>query len=289
MWPIFVLTALAANPTGDCCAGEQQTITKPNQAGTLVADSDNFEVRCHAGSCDAQLVAQRCEEWREHLCRKWLGDADAADWSPRCTVVVHARRETYLSAVGSGAIRSFGSSWIDIQNRKVAVRRIDLLIDAQGRIAALGHELTHVVIADAFPDKPPPSWAGEGMALLADSETKRAAHARDAAAAHAVRRSFRCAELLALDGYPTADRIPAFYGQSAALVAALTEVAEPRLFVDFLLAAETKGYDQALRETYDIAGVSELEQLAQGAAPRSRSSKKRLAASEPAGGDAVGQ
>jgi hypothetical protein len=123
-------------------------------------------------------MARTCEAWRDHLRCQWLDTTDEQRWTPRCIVVVHADRASYLAAVGRGGERSFGSTWIDTQEDRVSGRRIDLLTDQQGTITALGHELAHVVVADAFGGKQPPPWANEGIALLSDSTDKQARHGK---------------------------------------------------------------------------------------------------------------
>jgi hypothetical protein len=279
MWPVLVVAILAADPVCECASAECQTLAVRGVSGSaLSAASQNFQVHCHPGCCDARQLAEVCEQWRDHLRKKWLDEQSPTYWSPRCVVVAHARRETYIAAIGRGGSQSFGSTWIDTKQNQIAGRRVDLLMDGEARLSALGHELTHVVVADAFPGKQPPPWANEGMALLADSAAKQAAHDRDLTAARQARTDFHCAELMALEGYPNSDRIPAFYGQSAALVRLLAETGEPASFVQFLKSAEQNGYDRALRDTYGIAGARELQQLSLDGAARRRPPRAAVAA-----------
>ena len=281
MWSIVVLSILSAEPDCNCLRDAGVEANSRTVTGTSrVATSENFEVQCHVGCCDARQLARTCEQWRDHLRNKWLGSQQQETWSPRCVVAVHAQRETYLAAVGRGGSQSYGSTWIDSRGKQISARRVDLLIDRQGRLSALGHELTHVVVADAFPGQQPPSWANEGMALLADSAVKQEAHARDVVAARRAGLSFHCAELLTLEGYPAAERIPAFYGQSAALVGILTKAGNPSDFVSFLRLADAKGHDQALRDVYGIADAGELEQMCQSGQTRRPANLVQVAARE---------
>lgn len=265
MWPALVLSILSASPSCDCSTNSAAWATGGISGTAHAAQSPNFDVHCHPGCCDARQLAQTCEKWRDYLRDKWLAQPrqqqPAERWSPRCVIVAHCRRETYLAAVGPGGNRSFGSTWIDTRGKRISARRVDLFMDREGRLSALGHELTHVVMADAFPGEQPPSWANEGMALLADSAKKREDHAQDVTAAYRNQTAFHCAELLVMDGYPSSDRIPAFYGQSLALVELLAETGEPCEFVSFLQTAKEQGYDRALRDVYGISGASELQQL----------------------------
>ena len=119
--------------------------------------------------------------------------------------------------------------------------------------------MTHVVLADWLDGRQPPRWADEGMAILADSHEKQMLHERDLSHGFAQGTAFRVTELLTIDGYPTAQRIPAFYGQSASLTACLALRDDPARFVEFLRRSLDSGYDQALRDIYHIDNVAELE------------------------------
>jgi hypothetical protein len=266
MWQAAVFFVWAASPPGACCGpancnhsaiGGPQT---PQVSGSArVGDSDNFHIVSYAAACDAQKTALCCESWRQYLETKWLGDEAGVTWTPRCDVVIHARRETYAAAIGRGGEQSFGSSLIDFQAGRVSKRRIDLLIDSQGKISALGHELTHVVVADAFPGTRPPAWANEGAAVLADSVDKQRLHARDLDQSVRHQAAFHSAELMQMADYPPPHRIAAFYGQSASLTAFLAHVGGSDKFVPFLKQASKHGYDHALRECYAIQGVTDLQ------------------------------
>jgi hypothetical protein len=229
----------------------------PHSAARASAQTKNFDVHCSQTHIDARQVAESCEAWRTHLQQKWLGDTDRAAWSPRCVVVVHGRREAYQAAIGRGASRSFGSTLIDGSGDHITHRRIDLLVDAGGVLSALGHELTHVVLADAL-GRNPPLWAGEGIAILADAAEKQRRHRRDLDQSVHSQTAFHCAELTQLATYPAAHRVPVFYGQSAALVDLLSQCGGPESVVPFLRRAADVGYDQALRETYGIADLAAL-------------------------------
>jgi len=230
----------------------------PSESARLYR-TENFLVESMSASCDAPAMADSCESWRKRLQAKWLGSETAATWSPPCKVVVHGRRETYRAAVGPGSDQSFGSSWIDSREGRILGRRIDLLIDGQGAVSALGHELTHAVMADAFPGKAPPAWANEGAAVLADSHDKQRLHKRDLDASFRRQTAFHCAELLALNHYPAPHRIPAFYGQSASIIAFLGEVGGSEKLVPFIKDAADQGYDRALKEHYGIQGIADLQ------------------------------
>lgn len=267
MWLAFVCVVLSADETTAsplttrCCerptAGKTDSIAISGSA--RVADSANFRVESRCAGCDARLVAKRCEQWRAHLQAKWLSDAVVSTWNPRCLVVIHGRRDSYSAAIGRGGEQSFGSSFVNSQGDRISDRRIDLLIDPKGTLSALGHELTHMVIADAFPGSQPPAWANEGAAVLADSTEKQQLHKRDLDRSVRHQAAFHCAELILMSEYPSPDRTAAFYGQSASLAAFLSQVGGPEKFVPFLKQARECGYDSALRKSYGIQGMAELQ------------------------------
>ncbi len=269
MWLGIVCAVLAAGPaTATRLPGPvlHQPRIEPAtsavvQGSARAAESANFQIESRAAGFDARQIASSCEQWRSHLQAKWLGGPAESSWNPRCQLVIHARRESYCAAIGRGGEASFGSSWFDAQGAVITARRIDLLVDASGALSALGHELTHVVLADAFAGRQPPPWASEGIAVLADSAGKQSLHARDLASGFPAQTVFPCAELLQLNSYPAAHRIPAFYGQSASLVAWLSRRGGSATLIPFLKAAEEVGYDKALQDNYDLNGVGELHRL----------------------------
>jgi hypothetical protein len=265
MWPALALVVLAGDSTSIGCCNDrccQQTTAQPSNSSHVTgtsrsAESKNFQVQSHA-RYDARAVARSCEEWRDHLQAKWLGNESSGPWTPRCLVVIHSRREAYQAAIGRGLDQSYGSSLVDSQNERISQRRIDLLVDPQGALSAFAHELTHVVLADAFEGSQPPLWANEGIAILSDSAEKQRLHQRDLQNSVRQQTCFHCGELTKLAGYPPANRIPAFYGQSASLVSMLTQLGGSERVVPFLKSAATQGYDKALQETYGIEGLPGL-------------------------------
>lgn len=66
-------------------------------------------------------------------------------------------------------------------------------------------------------------------------------------------------DVLHLDRFTGPHQVPAFYGQSLSLVEYLAARSEPHHVVDFAETAADRGYDQALRQHYDIRNVAMLE------------------------------
>jgi hypothetical protein len=263
VWLTWTLLALATTPTGEDFAVD----------GTATqAESANFVVVNYAAGQDARQIAAHCERWKAKLQTFWCGATPEEPWSPKCQIVLHAGRSQYLSVVGIGGAQTYGSSLLDFgRDKRVSQRQIDLRGDDPLGLAALPHEMTHVILADLLDARQPPRWADEGMATLADTHDKQLLHERDLAAGLASRTAFRVGELMSIDTYPHPTRIAAFYGQSVSLTAFLALRDDPAKFVEFLRRGMDRGYDRALREVYAIAGVTHLERLWQEERTASRS------------------
>jgi hypothetical protein len=241
--------------------GTPDEVRAPVSGTAQRAECANCRIACHSPAIDTRSIAQECEAWRSKLLATWRPNEEVGPWTVKCQIVIHASRASYVAAVGRGGQSSFGSTWIDFAGPAVAKRRIDLLPDLEGQLSALGHEMTHVVVADCFGGKQLPRWADEGMAILADHPHKRQLHQRDLQAGLAQQQAFSCAELLTMEDYPSASRIPAFYGQSASVVALLCRRKPPAEFLKYVRRSLQVGNSTALHETYGLSGLHELEQL----------------------------
>src|SRR5664279_1917675 len=191
----------------------------------LIEETENFSIcRPVHYRYDADTGAA-LEKARAELQEAWLPNVAAKAWKPKCQIVLHGSSAAYLQAVGRGAASTTGSALVDFDKDRIATRKIDIRGDrADWFDAALTHELTHVVLADRFIAVAIPHWADEGMAILADTPAKRDRHAVDLHAAVGAGAHFPLAEMLTLGGYPQAQRMGAFYGQSASLVSYLTTI-----------------------------------------------------------------
>lgn len=220
----------------------------------------------------ANRVAAACEQQRSELQMFWSSAERAATneknllsipecWPTRCEVVVHPTQTQYAAAVGPGGGQSFGASYWRLERGQIAQRRIDLRSDQRDPcIAALPHELTHLVLADHFPARPLPRWLDEGIAILADPLSKQHGHENDWLVAKQQATSFRLVELLEQQQYPPAERVQAFYGQSAAMVRDLLSRKSPAELLRFIETAQHRGYDLALREHYGLENLSRWEE-----------------------------
>jgi hypothetical protein len=228
-------------------------------SGWNILETANFRFCCRGPLAVSAQIVKATESLRLELAEQWLADADPEGWKPKCDIVLHSTSDAYLKAVPGGGA-TVGCSLINTEGGQITGRRIDIRADQAGWFgAALAHELTHIVLADMFPDGRLPAWADEGMAVLADPGVKQNAHLRDLRSAHTQRQTFRLVELFALDGYPSSERQAAFYGQSANLVRYLVNRGTPDQFVRFVRSAADDGYEAAVREVYGLRGVHDLE------------------------------
>ncbi len=223
-------------------------------------ETANLRILNYGPHAVTREVAEGCEIARQQLARKWLGGSVQPNrWNPKCDIVVHPTEDAYLREVGRGAGNTVASSLIDRKHGKIALRRIDVRsTQSNWQTAALGHELTHVVLADRFPARALPRWVDEGAAILADSIEKQSLHRKDLQGAVAGRTEFRLLELITLANYPDAKHWGTFYGQSASLVEFLVSQAGEERFIEFVETALELGYEPALTQVYRF-GIPELE------------------------------
>lgn len=242
-------------------SSEQQACSTKTSGDWTICESANFRFCCRGSSTASHETVLKAERLKHRLAEKWLAeefDAEAR-WTPKCDIILHASLASYLRAVPGGD-QTVGSSLIETDRGRIITRRIDIRADRPGWFsAALGHELTHVVLADAFPGSQVPHWADEGMAVMADPTSKQDAHFEDLRYAQMSRSTLRLVELLALEGYPQPHQQAAFYGQSASVVRYLVERDSAARFLNFVRVAEEQGYEQALRSEYQISGIRDLE------------------------------
>jgi len=234
--------------------------TKTYQSqGWLVQESNTFRVFCMPDLPEAKRLPEACETLRRQLQDTWFGAA-AADWSPRCDVVVHASVAGYVRELGAGSRNSSGCATLDIKRGAVIKRRIDLRADADDwLISALPHELTHIILAEKFTDQQIPRWADEGMAILTEPVARQAVRRKAMQRAVARATRYSAQELTSIRDYPQGDGRDAFYGQSASLVAYLIERDSPERFLEFVKLGQKHGFERALTEIYRINSLAELD------------------------------
>lgn len=256
-----ILSSMLPGPSGHLCffvlAAEGSA---ENSADELRAESAHFVVASYRGGPSAWDVASRCETIWTRLRRDCLGRAEAMAWQPKCQVVLHSNLNSYRQATGQASAQTVGSSVIDVRAGRVSRRRIDLLVaNTDQALAALPHEMTHVLLADVFPTSPPPRWAEEGLALLSDPADKRARHARDLRRALQTNTTLPLTRFFSDTEYPSAGDRGVFYAESMSLADYLVALDSPQRFVEFMELSQQVGQVPALQRVYDIRGLDELE------------------------------
>ena len=124
----------------------------------VVASGDVIEtasVRVHHGGNRelGEAVAKAAEAGRQQIFERWSGPPGGA-WAPKCDVVIHATADAYAKATGKPAALT-GHASVQLTGGRATSRRIDLRADDSALLAnALPRELTHVVMADMFADRP---------------------------------------------------------------------------------------------------------------------------------------
>lgn len=252
-------SAIACDSASCTCEGKH-TLVYSRQQGCWVAASSNFQVYSFQSAYEAKHVALQCEKVRDLLSTAHGLAADGTSWNPKCQIFLHPNKLKYGAIVGKDFMQSLGSSLVRPETGKVSSRRIDLRVDVADYLhEVLPHELCHVLIADHFREGAPPLWYDEGLALLADSQSKQVLHQRDLQAGINRRAEFSLSEILTAKEYPAAGQVGVFYGQCASLARCLSKEGSPDKIHRFAKRCEEIGVNLALSECYGIAGLPELE------------------------------
>ena len=227
----------------------------PTVAGDA-SETASFRVTC-ADRALAEQVAKAAEAGRKQIYERWSGPPGGA-WATKCEIAIHATAADYAKATGKSAALT-GHATVTLAGGQVTARRIDLRADDEAVLGnALPRELTHVVLADLFADKPPPKWALEGMAILAGSPEEVSRYTRTLTRCARDGELRPLATLFDLKDAP-ADKVTGFYCQSVSVTEYLIKLNGERNFKIFLSDAQRYGAAQALKRQYNIDGPQALE------------------------------
>lgn len=230
---------------------------QPGESSDLI-ETASFRVR-HSGNRElADAVAKAAEEQRKAIFERWSGPPAGA-WAPKCEIIVHPTAEAFAKATARPP-QWTGNAVVRLSDGRAEERRIDLRADDTAITSnALPRELTHVVLADLFPDKPPPKWAAEGMAILAGAPEEVSRYTRTLARCARDSEWFTLGQLMELKDFP-AEKITGFYCQSVSLTDYLIRAAgSERNFTIFLRDCQRYGTPQALKRQFSIDGPQALE------------------------------
>jgi hypothetical protein len=234
-----------------------------NDSGVIVGGGDAIETASfrvhHPGNRDlAETIAKKAESLRKDIFERWSGPP-SGPWTVKCDIFIHATAEDFAKTTGRPTA-STGNATIRLVDGSAEERRIDLRADdAALETNALPRELSHVVFADLFPDKPAPKWAVEAMAILAGSPEEIDRYTRTLRRCVKDGEWLNLAQLLEMTDFPK-ENVTAFYCESVALADYLIRAAgSERNFTIFLRDCHRYGTAQALKRQFGIDGPQALE------------------------------
>lgn len=232
-------------------------MAKTTSSGNAV-ETASFRVLHSGDRALAERIASAAEAQRKEIFERWSGPPSGA-WSVKCQIVIHAGAADFAKATGRPAAAT-GNAVIRLASGSAQERRIDLRADDPAIAEnALPRELTHVVLADLFPDTPAPKWAVEGMAILAGSSDESGRYTRTLRRCARDGEWFTIAQLMEMKEFP-ADKVTAYFCESVALTEYLIRAAgSERNFTIFLRDCRRYGNAQALKRQFNIDGPQALE------------------------------
>ena len=230
----------------------------PSGSAWAVAETANFRIFHNQEPGYAEKVAQVAERTRTAMQKKWFGTVEAP-WNPRCDIYLHATAEAYSQATKVPA-NVPGHAHMKREGSRILARQIDLHVDEVSLlVSVLPHEATHVVLAGRFGPIDLPRWADEGMAVLTEPRDRVERHLRNLPRYREAGQLFSVRQLLAIEDWPEAHRISAFYAQSVSLVDYLCQLRGPQAFTQFLDESGRRGYEAALKRHYGLQDFADLE------------------------------
>jgi hypothetical protein len=238
----------AARPKGAAGAGDANAV-----------DSASFVVKFQGRKATADELIRAAEKARADVFDRWSGPA-GGDWSPKCEIVLHPTADAFAAATGLPATAS-GRAEVKLAEGKVASRRIDLRADDETLVeTALPRELTHVILADLYPSKPPPAWAALAMAVLSTNPEEVDRYLNTA------RRCARDGELPSAETVLTAEAVPAkgvtgFHAESVAVAEYLVRWKGEKMFTAFVRDSLRYGPEAGLKRQYGLTDPRELDGL----------------------------
>jgi tetratricopeptide (TPR) repeat protein len=226
-------------------------------------ETANFRIIYHESRDLAEQAARVAEMTRSSVIRKWFGE-ESTSWTPKCTVFLFPSAAYYAKQTGKSA-ESPGHSTFrsDPSNpERVLERRIDLHCDVADMLThVLPHETTHAVLIGRFGRHVLPRWADEGMAILSEPREKVERYLKNVPSLRSRHELFSVSELMALNEYPDARRVTAFYVQSISLVDFLSsQKGGPQIFTRFVRDGLEGGLEAALKRHYGFRDFKDLEE-----------------------------
>ena len=210
---------------------------------SVTAQSENFVVSA-PDQATARAVLARAESLRRSIAVTWLGDALPDGIAPTVIrVTISSDEDRGLTWVADRADRLSHMMWLTTSRERAAG-------------STLAHEMAHVVLATRYPGQLP-AWLDEGIASREDDERRVAARREILKWYHQTGNWPSLLETLSATKIAGSER--GRYALSASLTEyLLTQGDAPKLFA-FAQAGKANGWDQALRDHYQIRDARELE------------------------------
>ncbi len=229
-----------------------------NRIAWQVHETANFRI-FHRDPELAERVAAIAEATRSAQGKRWGSPGAGSAWSPRCELYLFPDRRSYADATGQPE-NSPGISSMANDGTRVLSRRMNLRADNPRLLTAtLPHEVTHIVLADLFVTRMIPRWADEGLAVLAEPAAEQHRRQADLKGPLDSGRVFEAGKLMTMD-YPEPKDWKLFYAQSVSLTRFLVDQGPPERFIQFVREAQRLGPEPALRDIYQIDGLSALQE-----------------------------
>lgn len=237
-------------PSASTVPASYSVTHEPSEGDWSVAQTTNFRIYHRHGKDYAARAARVAEEALATAQRKWLGGAVLA-WRDRCELYLYASPEQYEAATGAPP-DSPGHTNVATDGERVISRSIHLH-GTNGELlrCVLPHEVTHAVLSSWFGVRPPPRWADEGMAVLAEPRDRVDGHLRLLSRWRADGRLLPLRRLVEMQDYPSPERVPAFYAQSVSVVKFLVAEKGPQTFARFVRDGLRDGNVRALKRHYN--------------------------------------
>jgi hypothetical protein len=226
--------------------------------GWRKSESTNFRLLHAQEPAYAEQLLRAAEQHRTAFFSKWTNNVPG-NWEPICEICLHVNGASYAQATGQSA-SSPGHSSIKMPGGKVTARRIELRADHPDMaMVTLPHEITHVVLADIFPDGSLPRWADEGMAVLSEPRAQVDRYLKTMIRLRNERKLIPLNRILDRTEYPDAATVTVFYVESVSVVEFMVNQKGTAEFVQFLKDARS-GFEPALQQHYGLQSISQLEE-----------------------------
>lgn len=253
-----------AQPVEKPAPGSKATANRGDERAALKRGWEQHETASfiiwHADEALARRVGEIAEDTRIEQTKRWSELEPGRPWSPKCEIYLYPNPEEYARQTQQTP-DSPGFSTAGLSQGKVVVRTIHLRANyPKLQTASLPHEVTHIVLADLFPNDPLPRWADEGIAALAEPDAEQQLRLADLAKPLAEGRLISLEKLTADAEFPPGN-YAVHYAQSLSLLRFLVERDSPKAVLALLREQRKTGIEPALRRHFRVENLRALQAL----------------------------